>query len=77
MRTGVYAPWPGAQIIPGDHQQWQTASGNRDGVYEPEHLVEMYVSLDYSIYRYFMDHNGVYKLSPDHNNLTFDFKCGV
>ena len=30
------------------HQLSQSENGSHDGVYEPEHLVDMYVSLDYS-----------------------------
>ena len=36
---------------PDDHLLWQTVTGNRADVCEPEHLAEMYVSLNYSICR--------------------------
>lgn len=34
---------------PDDHLLWQTVTENHADVYEPEYLVEMYVSLEYSI----------------------------
>lgn len=39
---------------PDDHLLWQTVTENRADAYEPEHLAEMYVSLNYSICRYLL-----------------------
>ncbi len=52
MQKDVSVPSHDAQTESGDHRLWQTGTENRGGVYEPEYLAEMYVSLEYSIWRY-------------------------
>ena len=48
MLTGAYVLSHGGQQEHVFHQLSQSANGSHGGVYEPEHLVDMYVSLDFS-----------------------------
>ncbi len=65
-----------------DHLLWQTVTENHADVYEPEHLAEMYVSLEYSICRYYYLRNCFRHLHKTdyrqtQKNLTSKFKKGV
>jgi|GEM_PF-5971693 len=45
MQKDAYGLLHGGLQEPDDHQQSQNANGNHADAYEPEHLVDMYVSL--------------------------------